>query len=315
MLASATAARSAKASTTASACAAASASLAEELGASTRITAATATSITGVIPDRTGDAIDDTVTYSWSGKSGDPMLRTVNGGDPQTVLVGVQSLAFSYVTQTRRLAAAASQSAETLLATNAAPASTNTVQVQSSWWVGLAFRPALPADAASWGVSRVRLMLKSKSVGGQTDVQIRRIASSTPGGSALESVRVADTDLATSFGWKDCTFKNISGLSPSDSLAIVLKWVAGANSCEVQYQPSGTYPAGDVMFRSSDSGASWSAQSGQSLVYEVYGTVVRPGVSQQGSVYRSLRIRAVVASPDLREIATTIAFVNEPAVN
>ncbi|MBL9001337.1 MAG: hypothetical protein JNK25_09400 [Phycisphaerae bacterium] len=311
-LAGATAARSAKGGTAAAACAAASQRMTDELSTALSITSATATSVTFTVPDRTGDNSPDTVTYSWSGTVGDPLMRSLNGGPPTPILGGVRSLAFSYSTATKRLASGRTTSAETLLASNPAPSTTNTKQVQSGKIYGLVLRPIVPADAESWNVTRVRLKMRSKSAGGQTEVQLRRVASSRPASATLDSSPVADTALSAAYDWKDCTFTNANGLTPGESIAVVLNWVAGSNACEVEFQDSGTCPPGDALYESSDLGGNWVRQNGQTLVYEVYGTVARPATAQAGSVYTGVRVRAVAA--DSREIAADIPLVNQPVV-
>jgi hypothetical protein len=69
-----------------------------DLAYATSIPARSATGITLVAPDRTGDAAPDTVIYLWSGTVGSPLTRQVNGSAPETILPGVQDFALTYDT-------------------------------------------------------------------------------------------------------------------------------------------------------------------------------------------------------------------------
>jgi len=40
----------------------------------------TATAVTFTVPDRDGNAVSETIRYSWSGTPGDSIMRTYNGG-------------------------------------------------------------------------------------------------------------------------------------------------------------------------------------------------------------------------------------------
>lgn len=44
----------------------------------------------------TGDGLPDAVRYEWSGTPGDPLPRTLNGGDPAIVAAGVQEFVLTY---------------------------------------------------------------------------------------------------------------------------------------------------------------------------------------------------------------------------
>lgn len=56
-------------------------------------------SIVCVVPDRTGDGVDDVLTYQWSGTAGDPLTRQLNDSAVGTILPNVQSLNFNYFTR------------------------------------------------------------------------------------------------------------------------------------------------------------------------------------------------------------------------
>lgn len=52
------------------------------------------------VPDRDGDGADETIAYAWSGVSGDPLTREINGGGAVELLADVRSLDFASITST-----------------------------------------------------------------------------------------------------------------------------------------------------------------------------------------------------------------------
>jgi hypothetical protein len=69
-----------------------------ELECAIALAGRSATMISVVTPDRTGDAANDTITYSWSGTAGAPLTRQVNGGAAESLVRNVQSFALTHNT-------------------------------------------------------------------------------------------------------------------------------------------------------------------------------------------------------------------------
>lgn len=51
------------------------------------------------VPDRDGDGENETISYTWSGTAGDPLLKAVNGSPPEAVIESVDSLSFDFETR------------------------------------------------------------------------------------------------------------------------------------------------------------------------------------------------------------------------
>jgi hypothetical protein len=51
----------------------------------------TADAVTFTVPDRNGDAVAETLRYTWGGSSNGELALSINGGAPATVLTGVKS--------------------------------------------------------------------------------------------------------------------------------------------------------------------------------------------------------------------------------
>ena len=70
--------------------------LSSELSFATRVTAAEAMRVEFVIRDRDSDAVDDAISYAWSGTPGDPWMRSEGNGDPAAVVRRLASLSLRY---------------------------------------------------------------------------------------------------------------------------------------------------------------------------------------------------------------------------
>ncbi len=68
-----------------------------DLSLATSFSERTSTAVTMVVPDRTGDGVDETIRYYWSGTPGDPLTRQVNGAAPAAVAEDVHAFSLDYL--------------------------------------------------------------------------------------------------------------------------------------------------------------------------------------------------------------------------
>lgn len=250
--------------------------LRRDIECSTKVSAVSARSITLIVPDRTGDSNPDTITYSWSGTEGAPLLRTVNSGAAATVVPSMRSFALTAETTNVTVTSAdqpVAPSSQTVASCNTS-SGTNTIMVTSTRWVGVAFAPSLPTGTTSWTLNSVRLSLRRCGTADSTfAVQIRTTNAQTPTSSVLASVTINESSLGTSYANVDCTFPSLSGLSPTAPLAIVLQPISGINCAEWQFTSSGgAINAADAMWQSTSSGSSWTRLPTQEPLFTVTGT-------------------------------------------
>src|SRR5580765_8068353 len=76
--------------------------LTSDLSYATSITTMTATTIEFTVPDRNGDSQPETIRYSWTGVSGDPLLRTVNNHTPAAIAPSVNEFQLIYDKRTQQ---------------------------------------------------------------------------------------------------------------------------------------------------------------------------------------------------------------------
>ena len=279
------------------------------------IARATATELVFTVADRSGDGAPETIRYAWSGTPGDPLLRQVNGNTAATAASDVREFQLVYDKRQVALPTSYSDGAEVLLASNDSQINLYRVTVNSSSFSAQYFQPTLPANTKTWKVTRVRVRLAYHDwPWGQTAVQLRLANGVVPGDFVIEERPIMEYDLSWYPVWRECTFSNVSGLLPGNTLCLVLTGNSSYGTCEVQVQGVSGLEAGQYYVNSANGGTSWTAWPGLNMNYYVYGTVSTPDpVSYQ---YLLTGVRCTLRSgPDPgARIQTSIRIVNEPQV-
>lgn len=252
--------------------------IADDLNVATALTERTATAITLTVPDRTGDGLPDTIRYSWSTVSGDPLLYQLNGGASRVLAGDVRKLNFTFLTRTLG-SPPASEGSEQLLASQD-PTTNSTYDIKSSAWIAEYFVPVLPNNAVSWKVTRAEIFLATGTGPGNAFIEIRATdALNQPTGPVLASFAPDLTAVTSSGAWVSVPFSPVAGLSPGDAMAILVTSTSASNLASVPYF-NNVSPAmsGLGWTTSSDAGASWATPtSSRSMRFRVYGTVSTQG--------------------------------------
>jgi prepilin-type N-terminal cleavage/methylation domain-containing protein len=249
--------------------------LRRDIECSTQVSAVSARSITLIVPDRTGDLNPETITYSWSGADGAPLLRTVNAGIAAAVVPSMRS--FDLAAETTNVTVTSADqpiapSSQTV-ASCSTSSGTNAIKVSNNDWIGVSFTPTLPAGTTSWTLNSVRLSLRRNGSADSTfAVQVRTTNAQAPTSTVLASVTIDESSLGPSLANVDCTFTPLSGLSPTAPLAIVLQPLSGNNCAEWQFTAGGGVNNADAMWRSTKSGSSWTQMPTQEPIFTVTGT-------------------------------------------
>jgi type II secretory pathway pseudopilin PulG len=145
------------------------------------------------------------------------------------------------------------------------------------YWCAQYFMPTLPAGATTWTLSRIELRAKSdKDTDGVMSIQIRTAdASQKPTGTVLEEVTLYETELPNKDAWVNIPFSSLQGLSVSQGLCIVIKYVSGGGTVgKFKYEEDGSPMTANTHFMTStNAGASWSNPvDNQDLRFYVHGT-------------------------------------------
>ena len=270
------------------------------------------------VPDRTGDGIDETIRYSWSGTSGDPLLRIMNGGTAEVVAANITSLELAHLTRTVTSPAVRTESAETLLIDQN---SSNTGLalwhgVTSTAWVGETITPTLPADAVDWRITKAQLTLgQSSAADGAVKVQLRTITTSlVPTSVVLDEVAVDESSMTA--GWKDIVWTNASEL-PLAGVAVVVAYKTGSGTvATVRKGYTSLLSPNTRLVSSSNGGTSFGSNATEDLWLKVWGTYTTMSVPQgASSSYRTgVDISLQVGSDSRSRIRTAVHLPNEPEV-
>jgi prepilin-type N-terminal cleavage/methylation domain-containing protein len=290
--------------------------LADDLPVAKSIDTMTATDIQFVVPDRTGDAVDDTIRYVWSGVAGDPLKRIVNGGAAQVVGAGVQDFALAYDTAQAPLPATWSDGAETTLFSYTATTGLKNGAVRSDRWWAQYFMPSLPANASAWSVTRITFSARSKGGNqGQANAQLRLDVAGNPGGQVVGETAIFESAMSGSYAPLQANFGYVSGLTPGSGLWFVFQWVADTDAFELEYQTATGTGAAAPVKQSVDSGTSWSTIASSELLLTVYGKARAEDPTQYKTVVTGVRCRLRTGATDATSLTQSWRILNQPVAH
>ncbi len=280
--------------------------IAGELQYAFTVNYASATSIEFII-ERNGTPV--AVKYSWSGLEGDPLVRQYDGGTPINVLHGVTEFNLKYEIDADAVFIMLPTEGNEIELAKYAPMmySGKDYPLTNSDWVGQYFKPVLPVDTESWRVTRVVFRAKEHGpTGGLTLVQMRTVdASKLPTSTIIEQSVMIETDLNSSYTWRQFIFGNVANISPGDGLYLVLQWVQSTHSADIEYVSD---PAGLVT--TTDGGSNWNFNSDKSLIYYIYGKVTKPG--EKAYPISSVKIGLNTSLAETTRLQTTALLLNQP---
>lgn len=293
--------------------------MATELQYAVSVIDSNATMIEFAVADRDGNDVPETIRYEWSGTPGDPLTRQYNGGTASEVLADVNEFNLSYdrgviTTQTPQ----GNESAETLLSSYDSTQDLHDYPIKDTERYAQYFLPTLPADTISWKVTRLRFFAKADATNdGHYCVQAQLpTAGDAPSGIVLEAKWALESGLLDTYTQQEVSFSNVSGLSPQQGLCLVFRWIANATSCKLYGQDRNVSAPNGRLLKSTDREASWSVQTAQSLLYEVYGTVTTTGTPQVQDTYYlgGVTLTLQTGGHDQSAVQTAVRVLNGPEV-
>jgi len=278
-----------------------------------------ATMIEFTVADRDGNDIPETIRYEWSGAAGDPLTRRYNGASVVPVLASVREFALSWDLLTiSGLVPQGNESPETILRGYEGTVSLDNYPIRSSEWYGQYFRPSLPADAVSWKVTRVRLYARTDGGhAGECRVQLQQATDGKlPSGTVIEEKMLPESSLLSGYQEQEFAFTQAGGLSPTQGLCLVVKWVNDSVACQLWGVNANGSTSDSFMVKSLDKGASWTAPAGMSLLYTIYGTATTTGQPQVQNTYYLTRVNIRLrAGTDMQAtLQDAVRLLNKPEV-
>ena len=113
------------------------------------------------------------------------------------------------------------------------------------------------------------------------------------------------------------SFSNVSGLSPTEGLCLVLEFVsADHHSCKVRFQDKNAILPSAAFLQTEDAGSTWNPYTDQALLFYVYGTVTTPGepTTVDVSYVTGVRVSIRVDQDTAYTVDTGVQTANAPEV-
>lgn len=199
--------------------------IADDLEHAKTISRVSATGVELTLPDRDGDAADETVSYSWNGTAGTPLLREVNGGGGAELLKGADRFALTLRTVVEGDAPRTLQQQtpeQTVFA--GVTGTTTSITLSTSAPVMEIFKPSLPAGATSWTLERLDMYMSSSGTRSASMVVSLYELDLTllPLGSAIVAVTVNETSMPSALGWYSIPIGRVQGLNPNKTYGLII---------------------------------------------------------------------------------------------
>lgn len=295
--------------------------LTADLTMATAITQAGANTITVTVPDRTGDAVPDTIQYAWAATPGTPLYRQVNFLAPLAVLPAVQEFELDYTRRaTTRATTSSSESSAAVLASVDPTLLTSQVVPNGSTGYGQTFRPTLPAGATSWSITRVGVRLRDEgSQDGITRVSIRPVdpATGVPTGPVIAEGTINETTLNSSSSFRYVSTPSATGLPVNTTFAVLVTSASGTRPSRLTVATTAAGSANQRYLTTSNNGATWTSNSLGAMNIEVTGTATTAstGTSSSNAIERVLiRLRTSASAHPIEASARLINRPDAPAM-
>lgn len=253
--------------------------LSADLADATAITESSPNAIAFTVPDRTGDALPDTIRYEWTATRAGTLTRAVNNKTPVPIASNVDGFS---VTFRDRVGDASSESAEQpIFQVNSllSGLTASSTSIDEQRWARQHVAPAWDSSVLAWSVTRLRLVATKHGNGaGQFVVRILKL----PGGSVANPIEVFRTRIdeatlpsANSTTFTDIPMLPITGLAPTDELNITIEgFDTTGKDCSIAFLTGSGLPFNTYFTTSSNGGVSWTSPSdNQDMMFELYGTV------------------------------------------
>jgi hypothetical protein len=251
-----------------------------DLSHATAINEQTERSITVVVPDRDQDGIAETIRYAWSGTAGDALIRQYNEGAETVFAEQVHGLTLSYRARPISVTPLETSSEFELASYDEfVGGSFKDYGIDHNSWCAQYFKPTLPVNAVSWGITDVYVTLKidrmdrTLAVGFYTaDMRLK------PTSQVLGEVTLQTDMLPVNYTWYSFSF-SITGLDPATGICLLVRQLIDSTGAKLQYYENGSnMPQNSHWMTTSDAGISWSAPvNHRDMAFYVFGTVTTKG--------------------------------------
>lgn len=294
----------------------------EEIASATSFTSIASHKIIFEVADRTGDASPDTITYSWDGTPGSPLLRTVNASTPVAVLDEIDDLAFTATTTDHSfttLYPGIETDFEYELSVDKSVRSMAIARLNSrmrdinlNYGYFQRFRtPDVPGDALYWSPDYAEVLMARIYAPGAVRMELRLVEDGMPTKTAIASRVVRTSDLGGE-SWVRIDVPGTLRLNPSDEIGIVLVCIEGHESAEIRVFDQVVFPSDYPLKRSNDAGETWGGAYTTRMAYRLVGSYVPAYKSQTATTTVVDRVR-VELTPGVASQTRIVSEVDLPS--
>jgi len=278
-------------------------------------------SVTLVVPDRDGDGLPETIRYAWSGTTGDPLTRQLNGGTAITALDNVAECTFGFETavsvQRFEGTSDGGLGPEVLIASapheSAAEARDPTVDTR----LGQEFDPSAVTASADWVPTRILIKGLRRETGHLLEVDLV-----PPGGDGMPDV---DAPLATAQTLSDSVqddawalfevpFDDAPAVAGDGPMYFVINSTSDVKKNTVSVVKNRDSGATGLV-ETTDAAASWVDWRGsKSLVFELYGQLAAaaPPITVARTRLTAAAVTIEVDDPTVPTLRTGTELPNRP---
>jgi hypothetical protein len=287
------------------------------------------------VADRDGDGVDDRIRYDWAG-TGQPLMRTYNGGAAVAVSDALRNFSLSYqntkVTTTQTVNSV-TDSGEVLLTscygwTGLVPLASNSTLNSTSWATSYfkLDQVTIPNNANYVAITKVKVKLKAASSPNGATMTCGIYTPAAAGGplpsttqvGSSSSIAVSSLTTAYPSSFNTFTFSDVTFSSAPTELNYVIKGT-GTSCGSVLYYNNILAPSNNpVWLYTSNSGSAWSpaasSRAANDGFFEVYGSYRVPSTSTVNIDTYYLHRFTLAADSSSSHAETAMRALNQPVV-
>ncbi|MFI4855773.1 MAG: type II secretion system protein J [Phycisphaerales bacterium JB065] len=294
----------------------------EEIASATSFISIATQKIVFEVADRTGDASPDTITYSWDGTPGSPLLRTVNADDAVVVLDEIDDIAFTPTTTDHSFTTLYPgtetdfeyelSAGKSILSQVVALLNSRMQDINLDYGYFQRLRtPAVPGDALYWSPDYAEVLMARNYAPGAVRMELRLVEDGKPTKTAIASRVVRTGDLGGE-SWVRIDVPGTLRLNPSDEIGIVLICIDGHQSAEFRVFEQIVFPSDYPVKRSNDAGETWGGAYTIRMAYRLVGSYAPAYKSQTATTTVVERVR-VELTPGVASQTNIVSEVDLPA--
>ncbi len=287
-------------------------SIADELGSAMAISVLGSAQITVTIPDRTGDAVADTVAYRWDGLANGTLYRQWNGGSEVAILTGVDRFDLAAASRSRDFLPTLQQEPTILALAASSRGTTADTSITLLSGAAESMTLTLPTATSSVQVTGIRLRGRRGVASSSTmTVALRSSVGLLPLSTVLSSTTIRGSDFASSTDWLAVDLPDVTLPAGTTEIAVTVTTTSALAPAILERSLSSLDTPWDSIYTGTL--GAWLTISKADLSYELLGRVTVPK-STLGEGAASLRLRCALRGASESELTAVVPLPNAPTL-